>query len=117
MQKQGWSAYDRGRIGEDLCVVQLTLPKNSKIGKGRHFPAAAGAKKVQTFRIYRYDPEVDANPRWDTYDVDVSACENGWNIVSTARGEIPIPVSETENLRRVLAAPGTTRAETVTLPA
>jgi succinate dehydrogenase / fumarate reductase iron-sulfur subunit len=55
-------------------VVQLTLPKNSKIGKGRHFPAPAGAKTVQTFRIYRYDPEVDANPRWDTYDVDVGAC-------------------------------------------
>ena len=55
-------------------MVQLTLPKNSKIGQGRHFPAPAGAKRVQSFRIYRYDPEAGGNPRWDTYDVDVSAC-------------------------------------------
>ena len=37
-------------------MVQLTLPKNSKIGKGRRHAAPAGAKKVKTFRIYRYDP-------------------------------------------------------------
>jgi succinate dehydrogenase / fumarate reductase iron-sulfur subunit len=55
-------------------MVQLTLPKNSRIGQGRHFKAPAGAGRVQSFRIYRYDPETDANPRWDTYDVDVSAC-------------------------------------------
>lgn len=55
-------------------MVQLALPKNSKIQKGRHFPAPAGAKNVKTFRIYRYDPEGTENPRWDTYDVDVDAC-------------------------------------------
>ncbi|WGM41171.1 succinate dehydrogenase iron-sulfur subunit [Caulobacter sp. NIBR1757] len=55
-------------------MVQLTLPKNSRIGKGRHFAAPAGAKRVKTFKIYRYDPEGLENPRWDTYDVDVDAC-------------------------------------------
>ena len=55
-------------------MVQLTLPKNSTIGKGRHWPAPAGAKRVKTFRIYRYDPEGTENPRWDSYDVDVDAC-------------------------------------------
>ncbi|MGE5501641.1 MAG: 2Fe-2S iron-sulfur cluster-binding protein, partial [Ignavibacteriales bacterium] len=55
-------------------MVELVLPKNSRVGKGRHFPAAAGAKKTRTFRIYRYDPEAGGNPRWDTYDVDVGAC-------------------------------------------
>ncbi len=55
-------------------MVQLTLPKNSKVGKGRHWSAPAGAKKVKTFRIYRYDPEGTENPRWDSYDVDVDAC-------------------------------------------
>ncbi|MFZ5668217.1 MAG: succinate dehydrogenase iron-sulfur subunit [Pseudomonadota bacterium] len=55
-------------------MVQLTLPANSRIGKGRHFPAPAGAKRVKTFRIYRYDPEGTENPRWDSYDVDVDAC-------------------------------------------
>ena len=55
-------------------MVQLTLPKNSRLGKGRHWPAPAGAKTVKTFKIYRYDPEGTENPRWDTYDVDVDAC-------------------------------------------
>ena len=55
-------------------MVQLTLPKNSKIGKGRHIPAPADAKTVKSFKVYRYDPEVDANPRWDTYDVAVDQC-------------------------------------------
>jgi succinate dehydrogenase / fumarate reductase iron-sulfur subunit len=55
-------------------MVQLTLPKNSRVGKGRHFAAPAGAKRTRTFKIYRYDPEGLENPRWDTYDVDVDAC-------------------------------------------
>jgi succinate dehydrogenase / fumarate reductase iron-sulfur subunit len=55
-------------------MVQLALPKNSRVGKGRHYPAPKGAKRVKTFRIYRYDPEGSENPRWDTYDVDVDAC-------------------------------------------
>lgn len=55
-------------------MVQLTLPKNSKVGKGKHHPAPQGAKKVKTFRIYRYDPETGQNPRWDTYDVAVDQC-------------------------------------------
>jgi succinate dehydrogenase / fumarate reductase, iron-sulfur subunit len=55
-------------------MVQLTLPKNSKVTKGQHFPAPASAKRVRTFKVYRYDPEAGANPRWDTYDVDLDAC-------------------------------------------
>ena len=55
-------------------MVQLTLPKNSRVTKGRHHPAPAGAKTVKTFKVYRYDPEGNENPRWDTYDVDVDAC-------------------------------------------
>ncbi|MDB5493747.1 MAG: sdhB, partial [Phenylobacterium sp.] len=55
-------------------MVQLTLPKNSKVTQGRHHPAPEEAKRVKTFRVYRYDPEQPDNPRWDTYDVDVDAC-------------------------------------------
>jgi succinate dehydrogenase / fumarate reductase iron-sulfur subunit len=54
-------------------MVELTLPRNSKVGKGRHYPAPAGAKNVKTFRIYRWDPEGTGNPVWDTYDVDTDA--------------------------------------------
>jgi succinate dehydrogenase / fumarate reductase iron-sulfur subunit len=56
-------------------MVQFTLPRNSKIkATGKHFPAPAGASKVKTFKIYRYDPDSGENPRWDTYDVDLSQC-------------------------------------------
>ena len=58
-------------------MAELTLPKNSKIRKGRHHPAPKDAKTVKTFRIYRWDPEDGANPRWDTYDVAVDQCEIG----------------------------------------
>ncbi|MGH7022237.1 MAG: succinate dehydrogenase iron-sulfur subunit [Caulobacteraceae bacterium] len=55
-------------------MVQLTLPKNSRIGKGKRHVAPAGAKNVRAFRVYRYDPETGGNPTWDTYEVDVDAC-------------------------------------------
>jgi succinate dehydrogenase / fumarate reductase iron-sulfur subunit len=55
-------------------MVQLTLPKNSKVGKGRKHPAPAGATQLKTFKVYRYDPDSGQNPQWDTYEVDVAAC-------------------------------------------
>ena len=55
-------------------MVQLTLPKNSRVSAGRHHPAPAGSGKTKTFKVYRYDPDSGENPRWDTYDVDLSAC-------------------------------------------
>ena len=55
-------------------MVQLTLPKNSTITKGKRWAAPAGGevKSLKTFRIYRYDPENGANPRWDEYEVDTT---------------------------------------------
>ena len=55
-------------------MVELTLPRNSTVGKGRHYPAPAGAKNVKRFRVYRWDPEGQGNPVWDVYDVDMDAC-------------------------------------------
>ena len=53
-------------------MAELSLPKNSKVQAGRHWPAPAAAKTTRSFRIYRYDPEAGGNPRWDTYEVDTS---------------------------------------------
>ncbi|MEO1241247.1 MAG: succinate dehydrogenase iron-sulfur subunit [Pseudomonadota bacterium] len=54
-------------------MVQLTLPKNSKVNKsGKHYPARNGADKTRTFKVYRYDPDAPDNPRVDSYEVDVS---------------------------------------------
>jgi succinate dehydrogenase / fumarate reductase iron-sulfur subunit len=55
-------------------MVQLNLPKNSRVKKGRRHAAPAGAKRTKNFKVYRYDPETGDNPRWDTYEVDVDAC-------------------------------------------
>lgn len=55
-------------------MVEFNLPPNSRYTKGRHFPAPSGAKKVKTFHIYRYDPDSGANPRVDSYDIDLAAC-------------------------------------------
>ena len=53
-------------------MVQLTLPKNSKVKSGKSWPKPAGAKKTRTFKVYRFDPETGQNPRWDTYTLDTT---------------------------------------------
>jgi succinate dehydrogenase / fumarate reductase iron-sulfur subunit len=52
-------------------MVQLTLPQNSKVKKGKTWPKPQGATNLRSFRIYRYSPEEGGNPRWDTYWVDM----------------------------------------------
>ena len=56
-------------------MAEFSLPKNSKVREdGRVFKAAAGAKSVRVFKVYRYDPDSADNPRLDTYEVDMDAC-------------------------------------------
>ena len=55
-------------------MAQFRLPTNSRIEKGRTFPAAEGATRVKRFLVYRYDPDTGDNPRMDTYEVDLDRC-------------------------------------------
>jgi succinate dehydrogenase / fumarate reductase iron-sulfur subunit len=55
-------------------MAEFSLPANSKIGTGKTYPAAAGAKRVRYFKIYRWNPEDGQNPRLDTYQVDLDQC-------------------------------------------
>ncbi|KQT66013.1 MULTISPECIES: succinate dehydrogenase iron-sulfur subunit [unclassified Aureimonas] len=55
-------------------MVELTLPKNSRIEKGKVWPKPSGAKSVREFGIYRWSPDDDRNPRLDTYYVDTDDC-------------------------------------------
>ncbi|HEY1503876.1 MAG TPA: succinate dehydrogenase iron-sulfur subunit [Stellaceae bacterium] len=55
-------------------MAEFTLPANSKIGTGKTYPAAAGAKRVRNFKIYRWNPDDGQNPRLDTYQVDLDQC-------------------------------------------
>src|SRR6195952_3989005 len=52
-------------------MVEFTLPKNSKVGRGRSFKAPAGAKRVKEFKIYRWNPDDGNNPVIDTYELDL----------------------------------------------
>src|SRR5450432_1560804 len=55
-------------------MAEFTLPKNSKVQKGKKYPARVDAKNVRTFRIYRWNPDDTQNPRIDEYEVDLAAC-------------------------------------------
>jgi succinate dehydrogenase / fumarate reductase iron-sulfur subunit len=55
-------------------MAEFTLPKNSKVGEGKRYPAAAGATRVQEFRIYRWNPDDEQNPHIDIYEIDLDAC-------------------------------------------
>ena len=55
-------------------MAQLALPKNSRIGSGKTWPAPAGAGRTRRFKVYRWSPDDDDNPRVDSYDVDMDEC-------------------------------------------
>ena len=50
------------------------LPRNSKIGTGKIWPAPEGARRAKAFEIYRFDPDRHEGPRIDTYHVDLDEC-------------------------------------------
>jgi hypothetical protein len=55
-------------------MVQLTLPKNSRIKKGKAWPAPAGAAEPRKVKVYRWNPDDGDNPRVDTYTIDMRPC-------------------------------------------
>ena len=55
-------------------MAEFTLPKNSKVKPGKTFKAPADARDVRVFKVYRYAPDSGANPRTDSYEVDMSSC-------------------------------------------
>jgi succinate dehydrogenase / fumarate reductase iron-sulfur subunit len=55
-------------------MVEFNLPKNSKVKKGKTHKAAAGAKNIRRFKVYRYDEDTGENPHIDTYEVEMDGC-------------------------------------------
>ena len=55
-------------------MVQLTLPRNSRVRRGKIWPSPVSAAPLKEFRIYRWNPDDGANPRLDTYFVDTTEC-------------------------------------------
>ena len=55
-------------------MAEFTLPKNSRVEPGQTFPAPEGATNTRAFKIYRWDPDTEANPRTDTFEIDLDKC-------------------------------------------
>jgi succinate dehydrogenase / fumarate reductase iron-sulfur subunit len=55
-------------------MAEFTLPKNSKVKKGKTFANAEGATNKKSFRIYRWEPDSGDNPRLDTYEINLDKC-------------------------------------------
>lgn len=55
-------------------MVKLSLPANSRVRSGKSWPAPQGAKRLKTFKVYRWNPEDGENPSLDTYQVDLDSC-------------------------------------------
>ncbi len=55
-------------------MVEFSLPRNSQVVKGKEHLKPKDAKRTKTFKIYRWDPDKSANPRLDTYHVDLDKC-------------------------------------------
>ena len=55
-------------------MVELRLPKNSRVMEGITWEKPSDSENVQEVRIYRYNPEDSENPRLDTFFVDLDKC-------------------------------------------
>jgi succinate dehydrogenase / fumarate reductase iron-sulfur subunit len=53
-------------------MAEFTLPRNSKVEKGQHFPSLVDNKR--SFKIYRWSPDDEKNPSMDTFEVDMDSC-------------------------------------------
>ena len=55
-------------------MVQLTLPKNSKIEPGKTWNERGQGDSWREFKIYRWNEDDGHNPRVDTYWLDLEQC-------------------------------------------
>ena len=55
-------------------MVQISLPENSQVQKGKYFKDKTGSKNLRKVNVYRWDPSTEENPRIDTYEVDMDNC-------------------------------------------
>ncbi len=55
-------------------MVEFNLPANSRITEGKSYGSLDGVKNCKAFKVYRWNPDDEANPRIDTYYVDLDDC-------------------------------------------
>ena len=54
-------------------MVELSLPQNSKVVKGKHYKAENN-NNIKLMHVYRWDPDKNDNPRIDTYELEINSC-------------------------------------------
>ena len=55
-------------------MVQFNLPDNSKLVEGDYYKTPSKSNNIKNFRVYRWSPDDEKNPRVDTYEVDLKDC-------------------------------------------
>ena len=55
-------------------MVQFNLPDNSKLVEGEYYESKTKSDNIKNFRVYRWSPDDEKNPRVDTYEVDMDNC-------------------------------------------
>jgi succinate dehydrogenase / fumarate reductase iron-sulfur subunit len=55
-------------------MVQLRLPPDSRIQKGKTHSSSTPGQNNKQFQIYRYDPDTQENPRYDSYELNLKEC-------------------------------------------
>ncbi|MGB7405717.1 MAG: succinate dehydrogenase iron-sulfur subunit [Pacificimonas sp.] len=56
-------------------MAEFALDAHSKInGKSRTYKADGAEGALRSFKIYRWSPDDDENPRYDHYEVDMATC-------------------------------------------
>jgi len=55
-------------------MVQLRLPRNSRVMTGRTWNKPQAKEGWRQFQIYRWDPDETQNPRLDTYWIERATC-------------------------------------------
>jgi len=55
-------------------MAEFFLAANSRPVPGVTYQAPAGARTVRRLRIYRFNPDSDANPRIDAFELDTASC-------------------------------------------
>ena len=55
-------------------MAEFRLPKNSRIEKGAMYSCSGQHGLVRRFKIYRWNPDDEKNPRLDIFEVDIDEC-------------------------------------------
>ena len=55
-------------------MVEFTLPKPSRVKKGKLWKAPKGAKNTRRIHVYRWNEDDGGNPKMDIFEVDMDTC-------------------------------------------